>query len=110
MEKYYWFKGMKFSFGIISDCLNVSRYEIRKKAEQFNMSVQQYIKSIENCKPREAVERKRVSKNTGGKKSNISINGMCPLEISRKYNIPKSTIYSRYKNGARTLKEIIKGE
>lgn len=105
----YWFKGMKLHISIIADCLAITNREIRNNSKKFNLTIQEYIKSIENCVPQDKAEYTyTMHHRRGGKPSSICIDGMNPFELSKKYGINKSTIYNRYNKGARTIEELTK--
>ena len=88
----YWFKGYKLNFFIISRI--TGKKDIVGEAKKQNLTVQQYIKTIENIKGTN-INKRAVG--NGNKKIGIVLNGMTIRELSIKYNVPYIKIYDRYK-------------
>jgi len=110
MDNRYWFKGMKLSIGVIAECLNISTSYIQMNRKKFNLTTQEYIRGIQNCKPRDEIRNYRDpdAKFLGGKKPARLVEGLTLSDISKKYDIPKSTLNARYVAGNRTIEDIIK--
>jgi len=107
----YWFKGMKLEFQVILDCLGLHYADFNKNKNKFNMTSQQYIKAIENCKPKEYIADTDINDIIYKRKtrpSKIIINNMTPTEISVRYGISRNTIISRFNRGIRTIEELTK--
>ena len=103
----YWFKGMRLSLNVIAECLNVSQAYINANAKEFNMTTQEYIKGIQNCVPNTDKKYNCKQDAKGRKLPTVLVEGMTLTEISREYNVPKSTLNSRYNKGMRTINDLL---
>ena len=109
MENRYWFKGMKLSIHVIAECLNISQSYINANANKFGISIQEYIRGIQNCTPKPEIRNYRTDNthHSASKRPARLIEGLTLREISMQYDIPKSTLNARYTKGIRTIKEIV---
>lgn len=47
-QTYYWFRGIKTTLNIIKDMCGWSTYQIKKGAERDNLTIQEFLYTIEN--------------------------------------------------------------
>jgi len=102
----YWFRGIKMNISVIASITKKSVRHLQRNGKSQNLSIQQYIKTLENIKYTYRVfDDERTSKPI-----EFKLDGLTITELSIKYNMNRSTIYQRYYYGYRTYNQLILGK